>query len=78
MVAAGLGVALVPALVLSAFQRPQVAVRALVHAPTWEVSAVVLADGPSPAAVAMLDALQAAARDVPSPAATQSLEGVAG
>lgn len=67
MVAAGLGVALVPALVLATFQHPQIVVRALARAPTWEISAVVPADSPSPAAMAMLEALQAATVALPSP-----------
>ncbi len=66
MVAAGLGVALVPALVLEAFQHPQIVVRALAMAPTWEVSAVLPADGPSPAAIAMLEALKAATIELTS------------
>jgi len=71
MVAAGLGVALVPALVLEAFQHPQIVVCALANAPTWEVSAVVPADGPSPATIAMLEALQAAALAITSPVVTE-------
>jgi len=71
MVASGLGVALVPALVLSAFQHPQIVVRALANAPTWEVSAVVPADGPSPATIAMLEALRAAALAITPPVVTE-------
>lgn len=71
MVAAGLGVALVPALVLAAFKHPQIVVRPLANAPTWEVSAVVPADGPSPAVIVMLEALQAAAVEVTSPVVTE-------
>lgn len=66
MVAAGLGVALVPALALATFQHPQIVARALARAPTWEISAVIPADGPSPAAVAMLEALQAATGELTS------------
>jgi len=59
MVAAGMGIALIPALVLATFRHPQIAVRPLARAPTWEVSAVIPADRPSPAALAMLEALKA-------------------
>lgn len=61
MVAAGLGVALVPALVLATFRHRQVVVRSLLSAPTWEVSAVLAADRPAPATIAMLETLKAAA-----------------
>lgn len=66
MVAAGLGVALVPALVLATFQHPQVVVRELANAPTWEVCAVI-ADDPSPAILAVLEALRAATGELASP-----------
>ncbi len=68
MVAAGLGVALVPALVLATFKHPQIVARALARAPTWEISAVIPADGPAPAAVAMLEALQATTAELTSAA----------
>ena len=61
MVAEGLGIALIPELSLSTFQHADIGVLALRGAPTWEVSAIVPADGLSPAAMAMLEALQAAA-----------------
>lgn len=67
MVASDLGVALIPALLLATFQHAQIGIRALTGAPTWEVSAVVPADGPSPAAVAMLEALQAATAEIKEP-----------
>ncbi len=66
MVAAGMGIALIPALVLATFRHPQTVARALVRAPTWEVSAVIAADRPSPAALAMLEALKAAAAGLSS------------
>lgn len=65
MVAEGLGIALVPALVLATFRHPQIVVRPLAGAPTWEVCAVIPDDTPPPATVAMLGALQAVAREAP-------------
>ncbi len=64
MVAEGMGIALVPALVLDAYRHPGVVVRPLVDAPTWEISAVVHDDGPPAAAMAMLDALRTAAGEL--------------
>lgn len=64
MVAEGLGVALVPALVLDTYRHPGIDVRLLVNAPTWEISVVVHDDGPPVAAMAMLDALRAVAGEL--------------
>lgn len=67
MVAEGLGIALVPALVLATFRHQQVLVRSLIRAPTWEVSAVLAADRPAPATIALLDILRAAAVELSGP-----------
>lgn len=57
MVAAGMGIALVPTLVLDTYRHPQIVVRPLSSAPTWQVSAVIHGDGAPAAAIAMLEAL---------------------
>lgn len=64
MVAAGLGIALMPALVLDTYRHPQIAVRRLTSAPTWQISAVIRGDGPPPATLAMLDALRGVTAEV--------------
>lgn len=65
MVAAGMGIALVPALALSTFRHPQIAARPLVRAPTWQISVVIPVDRPSPTVLATLEALRAATAELP-------------